>query len=506
MNLDNDFEDNYSENSFGEFENKFELENKIKNYHYAMRRKDRNYGELPSADIVEQLVMYCIDNQRFDEALDFCNLWLEYYPNSLDAHNSLSYILICLSRFREAIVAADKVLEMSTDDVEGLLHKAMALEGVGNPLDSLEILQKVLLIEPDNEVAKGCIGYTHRVLGNYSEAIEYFEQLIEENPDVAETYAHTASCYNESYNFEKALDYCKKAIDLAPYNENFWYNLGATYTNLNEYQDAIDAYMMTLTINEKSFPALIAIAKTYSELDDDDKSIEYFRQALILKPNDSATLINYSSVIANSGDFVQAINILQMALQHSPLNFQAFVGLGVCYHAIGNNKKALEYFNKALKLKPDCEDILFIKADLLFDSKRFKESAKIFEKLLEEAEGNLLYLFYLGRCFYSEQDYEKASLYFHSMLRSCRITSNNREIISNSFFWIAKTYAKQQDYEGSTDMLIQAFELMEERRLDYLFEFPDLLEKKYSRFNKMLQKREKERKKVIENRRKKFEK
>ena len=489
MYFDEELEDDY-ENIFGEFEDKTELEQQIRSYHYATRRKNDNF-ELPSVDVVEQLVTYCITNQRFDEALDFCNLWIEYYPDSLEARNSLSYIFIALSRFRDAIAAADKVLEMAPNDTEGLLHKAMAFDGLGEPEISLGLLQNVLLISPDNEVAKCCIALTHKSLGNYTEALVFLEELIQDDPGTAEHYIQAASCYNDLQNFEKAIDYCQAAIDLSPYDENGWFNLGVTYMNQKKLEDAVEAFLMALSINEKFFQALSIIAKIYAELDNNYKSLEYFRQALILKPTDNDTLINYATVMAENGDFTQAINHLLMALRHTPMNFRAFFGLGICYYAAGNNKKSLEYLNRALKLRPSDKDILYIKADIFFSTQRYGEAAEIFETLHRQEKDNLMYLFSLGKCLYFEQNYEKAAECFVQMMQGTFITDDNRELISNAFFWSAKIFAQQENYDKSLTYLTVAFDLIEDRRLDYLLEFPDILGKKYSRFNKMLQKKEK---------------
>jgi len=498
MNFEDIFDDDYFDDSFGEFENFLELENKIKKYHYAMRRKNRpndykDENELPTADMIEQLVEYCISSQKFDEALDFCNLWIEYYPASLEAKNSFTYILICLSRFNEAIISADKVLETYENDTEALLHKAMSFEGIGEPETSIELLEKILEIEPDNEIAKGLIALAYKNRGNFDEAIEYFEQLIQAFPDEPENYAHLAACYNDLQDFEQAISYCKTAIDLSPYSEDFWYNLGATYANQKNYDDAIEAFMMTLAIDEQYFPALTAIAKAYFDSGNNIKSAEFFRQALILKPNDSETLTDYSTVLADSGDFIQAINHLQMAVKNSPLtvnnqSHRAFFGLGICYCAINNEKKALEHFDKALTVKPNHKDTLSIKADILFSLGRFVEAIKVFEILQSLDKKNLMYLFSLGKCFYMLQDYDNATYCFMQMFSSTGIKEGEIELFSRSFYWLAKIEIKKENFDRAAAFLLQAFDLDDERRLDYLLEFPALLEKKYTKFNRKLKK------------------
>ena len=485
------------------FENNIEFNNKVKRFRHAMRNRhsnnDNDYDEFPNANIIERLVMFCLSQDKYEEALDFCFLWIEYYPEAPEPKKTQSMIYTLLSRHRDAIKAADEALQLSPNYIAAMLNKALALEGMGEPSAALEILNNILEIDPDNYMAFEFSAVTHKALGNFTEAISIFEEIISSDPESVEpeTYSHCAYCYNAIENFEKAIEYFEEAIDLDPYNDNLWCNLGIAYANHGNKNKAIDSFKMALSINEKSFVSLNGIARAYSEIANYTEAIEYFRQALIIKPNDIDTLNNYASVLTDSEDYVQAINCYQQVLVHSQLNFRALFGIAVCYDALNNKEKTLEYFNKAQQIKPNHPGITFMKAELYYDSADYDAALEILNKLLEISPEDPALLHFSGKCYFQKNDYNTSALTFRKVIKSFSPNGNGFQdyindikLLGDTFFWLAKIYAIQKDLDRSIGMLIQAFEFDPKKKLEYLMEFPELLGKKYTKFNKLLKREE----------------
>ena len=62
--------------------------------------------------------------------------------------------------------------------------------------------------------------------------------------------------------------------------------------------------------------------------------------------------------LKEKGDTSAAIKTFQKAVENNPQYFEAFMQLGMLMQA-QNNKLALNYFNNALKIKPNSEEALY---------------------------------------------------------------------------------------------------------------------------------------------------
>lgn len=165
------------------------------------------------------------------------------------------------------------------------------------------------------QLDKQNIEYLHQLggilyeLGQYSEALEYFQQVLnknliiygEEHPNIAEVYTHIGGAWENLGYPQKAIDeYYKKAldIDLAAYGDNHpevakdYNNIGLALDSENnlqrDSQKAIEYYQKDLDIILPIFGEQhLQVATTYNNiglawrhLNNFQKAIEYYERAL----------------------------------------------------------------------------------------------------------------------------------------------------------------------------------------------------------------------------------
>ncbi|HOK15400.1 MAG TPA: hypothetical protein PK007_10830, partial [Candidatus Kapabacteria bacterium] len=89
---------------FNEYDDEFpeDIEEQFKRFRRAIRRRNRSQEDLPSADALDDLIDYSLSKSKFEDALAFCELLLEYNPASIDARNKKCVILFNLGRYKEA--------------------------------------------------------------------------------------------------------------------------------------------------------------------------------------------------------------------------------------------------------------------------------------------------------------------------------------------------------------------------------------------------------------------
>ena len=152
--------------------------------------------------------------------------------------------------------------------------------------------------------------------GDYNQAIEYYQKVLQLNPNLAEAYYNLGLAYGSLGQYQKAIEYFQKSIQLDPNLAEAYYFLGNAYVRLGQYQQAI----------------------------------EYYQKSLQLNPNDASAYNNLGLAYRKIGQYQKAIEYCQKALQLDPNFAKAYYNLGVAYLNLGQYQKAKENLLKAKEL------------------------------------------------------------------------------------------------------------------------------------------------------------
>ena len=127
-----------------------------------------------------------------------------------------------------------------------------------------------------------------------------------------------------------------------------YYEIGKFGVALQELNEAIEA-------DPKYVPAYNTLALVHMALKEDDKARNRFEQALKLDPNDSDVNNNYGLFLCERKREKESIKYFIAAIRN-PLYArveEAYVNAGICSRRAGDLASADEFFQRALKLKPD---------------------------------------------------------------------------------------------------------------------------------------------------------
>ena len=161
--------------------------------------------------------------------------------------------------------------------------------------------------------------YNH---GNYSDAINYFTNVISKDPNNAEAYNYRGKAYANLEDYEQAINDFTKAIELAPYIADYYYNRGLTYLKLEK----------------------------------NDLAIIDFTKAIELKPDFAKAYNNRGFAYMSIEEYDKALRDINKALELNPNMADAYKYRGAVFYIIGKYDEALADFNKANQINPS-EDI-----------------------------------------------------------------------------------------------------------------------------------------------------
>ncbi len=98
--------------------------------------------------------------------------------------------------------------------------------------EAIKYFEDVLEINPDNSEAHNNLGVAYAGLGRYSEAVEAYKQVIHIKPDYAEAHYSLGQTYSRLKRYAEAAEAFKQVIRINPNFPDAHYGLGFAYTNL----------------------------------------------------------------------------------------------------------------------------------------------------------------------------------------------------------------------------------------------------------------------------------
>ncbi|MCZ6826211.1 MAG: tetratricopeptide repeat protein [Gammaproteobacteria bacterium] len=191
------------------------------------------------------------------------------------------------------------------------------------------------------------------------EALDWFHQALEEDPEYAAAYAGLCKTYiagyraiDESGFIGKAETSCANALAL---NANLYVvfeAMGDLYRQTGKDAEAESNYRKALSINENDVPALKGLATVYSRSRRLDEAEAYFRRAIDLQPGNWSSYSAYGGFLFHNGRYTDAAREYRKIVSLDPENVVGYTNLATTLMLSGDFKQAGGAFLKALEISP----------------------------------------------------------------------------------------------------------------------------------------------------------
>ena len=197
---------------------------------------------------------------------------------------------------------------------------------------------------------------------NYDKALKYLSKADKINPYLGRIYFYKMNISNEKGNRDSAFVYAKKAFYLRPRNLNFYKMSTQLARAKNDTAEIFKEHK--LFTNYRNIPeAWIVAARELQKTGyNNDKLLKFIDKGLAQHPNDSLMLkqkndilvVNYTTegqgYLKKNNDS-KALEFFQKALKIDPVNPDTMQNLAFYYYSSGNYQQAKSYFTEALKYR-----------------------------------------------------------------------------------------------------------------------------------------------------------
>jgi len=189
---------------------------------------DAAIGNLKAAEVLdpgnpETLFNLGVSHCRkelFVEAIDYFTRLIGLPRSSADLLTVLkliSYSLIRLESFEQALVHAGEGLDLMGDDTVLLNIAAYCHEKAGRPSEAISLYRKILEIDPGNATARNSLAYILAVNdGDLNEALDHAREALKAGPDNPAYLDTVGFVYLKKGNADMSRKFLKKALSLMP--------------------------------------------------------------------------------------------------------------------------------------------------------------------------------------------------------------------------------------------------------------------------------------------------
>ncbi|WP_069470569.1 tetratricopeptide repeat protein [Candidatus Marithrix sp. Canyon 246] len=353
-----------------------------------------------NAKLAESATEIAFLAKQDDLAMNAARLWVSLTPNNPNVHQILGKLFLNQKRPDEALKHLDIILNILKDNpeklntiLEGMLEQqkqgralkflqrlvknkpnhptvlfiyARVLINANKLTPALAVLKKLLKIVPDHEQAVPLYAYILEKQHKITAAINWLRTTLEKFPDKQEWRLMFARMLADNGNYQESIKEFKRLLLKYPNQADILYALGILSLQTNN-NSAAKLYFTKLTSKvERADSANYYLGQIAQREKDFQNAIKWYKQ-IQGGPNYINAQTKIALILKKLGKLEQAINHLQTVAENHPKNAIRLLQLEA--ELLFNAKlydKALDTYNKAIKLDPDNTEILYLRA-LLYE-------------------------------------------------------------------------------------------------------------------------------------------
>ena len=284
----------------------------------ALRDQPNNF------DAMHLLGVSILECERFEDAKRILERAVILDPSSADAHSNLGFALFNLEAYDEARSCYEKALALRPDF-------PTALRNLGNALFRLE------LAEP---------------------AIAAFTRAIELKPDDVEAYCNRGVAELMLKRYDAAIKSAEMALAVQPRHFEAMVGKGLAQLELRHFEVAEAAFNAALSIKPDMAELLAHRGRLYLASGRTKAAEADFDAAAALEPTLELAWRGKAQVSMLTGSVAQAIVACKKVLEQNPTSEIGLSLLGACLGRLGDTAAAIQHFDRALQIKPDCDEAI----------------------------------------------------------------------------------------------------------------------------------------------------
>jgi tetratricopeptide (TPR) repeat protein len=285
---------------------------------------------------------------QFDRAMADFNRAIQLNPHYASPYYGRGHVYLFQGEFSKALAEYNGAMEIEPGDAENYNNRGTAYRGLGNYEKALEDFNKSIQLEPDYALAYRNLGSTYFFLGQFDKAKASYEPVLGMNSSSQDVYYAVIWHYLSQKRAGKA-----EAVRLSEYTARL---------DLTKWPGPV----LELFLGKTTPEGLLAAAKDrYKTLENQKLCEAYFylgQYYLIMGEESMGRTMFQRCLDTGVKAFVEYeganIELSRQKGKYAKPKDQkldlAYTEQGIAYSKKGQYEKAIEQYNKALEVNPNC--------------------------------------------------------------------------------------------------------------------------------------------------------
>ncbi|MCU7499255.1 MAG: tetratricopeptide repeat protein [Bacteroidota bacterium] len=245
----------------------------------------------------------------------------------------------------------------------------------------------------------------------YTEARNFFENLVKSNPKNADAYYWLGKLDIKEGKTDQAQADFQKGIDANKENAINFVGLGQVQLIKNDSTSAIKQFDEALDMTDsKDANIMIAIADAYlgSDTKNFGRPIQLLSKAKAVSKKNPAIFERLGDIYLRLVNGSMAIQNYQTAIDYDSANVKAYIGIGQIYAKIKNYPDAEANFTKAITVDPTYAPAFKEFGEYYYSRKDYVKAADMYKKYIDNTEPTNEKLTRYATMLYLAKDYNTA--------------------------------------------------------------------------------------------------
>ena len=274
----------------------------------------------------------------------------------------------------------------------------LTLTQAGYWRDSITLYDHTLNITENNSLIYNNRAKVFQDLGNYTRAIADYDRAIQINSNDARAFNNRGNAWSSLGNHARAIEDFDRALAINPLHAGAYNNRGLVYNVLGNYTRAIQDFDKAIDIDHKSAQFFNNRGFGYAVLGKNSRAFEDFNMAIEIDPHYAEAHYNLGIFYQNSGKYRHAIDYYDKAIENNTAyKVDVFCNRGTAYGSLGDQKKAIEDYGRAIDIDPKYANAYFKRGVAYGELGNQLRAVQDFDKAIEINPGYASAYYYRGR-------------------------------------------------------------------------------------------------------------
>lgn len=304
-------------------------------------------------------------------------------PSDEDALKIMADQLIALKKYDEATNYFTRLREIDQDETRYIIALAELSKIRKDYLSAVNFYLEAYQVEPSRIELLESAGRYALQLKNKTKARDIFKDLSLQNPSQQNYINIYSELAIQSNSFEEAISHLQKLIADNGESSNLKAQIGILYHASGESEKGKNILRDLFDKKELNAQYSLSLFEIYFDSKDNLSAAKISDDIITSFPEDWRGYYSRSLVFMDENEYKAAINIIDPVSETFSNIFSIQYILGLCYSRIKMSDEAINFYNRAITIRPNSKNVLHSIAILYDEIGEWVKSDKIYDQLIK---------------------------------------------------------------------------------------------------------------------------